>query len=98
MWLVLGGFALRACLPIVLEWAERHAGSSHQGVAVAFLIMAGNVGSLVAILALGGVIASGVTAPLLILAVLGAAGRQDESCPDASKDADAASGVPRGQS
>lgn len=73
-WLVLGGFSLLACLPIVLEWAERHAGSSHQGVAVAFLIMAGNVGSLVAILALGGVIASGVTAPLAMLAVLVAAG------------------------
>lgn len=66
-WLVAEGFLLMACLPVVLDWSEVHAGPQRQGAAVGFLLMAGNLGGLVLILLAQTVIGS-PTLPLLVLA------------------------------
>ena len=50
-WMFIDGFVLLACLPVVLDWSEVHAGSERQGAAVGFLMMAGNLGGLVLVLA-----------------------------------------------
>jgi MFS family permease len=50
LWFALSGFFLLANLPIVLDWAERHAGSGRQGSAVGFLMLAGMTGGLVLVL------------------------------------------------
>lgn len=51
VWLVLTGFFLLANLPVVLDWAGRHAGPGRQGAATGFLMMAGMTGGLVLVLA-----------------------------------------------
>jgi predicted MFS family arabinose efflux permease len=61
IWLFAGGFVILASLPVLLDWAEIHAGPERQGAAVGFLMMAGNLGGLVLIL---------VTQPVLTNAYL----------------------------
>ncbi|HET7467257.1 MAG TPA: MFS transporter, partial [Candidatus Dormibacteraeota bacterium] len=46
-WFFLEGVVLLACLPVVLDWSEVHAGPERQGAAVGFLMMAGNLGGVV---------------------------------------------------
>ena len=50
-WMFIDGFVLLACLPVVLDWSEVHAGPERQGAAVGFLMMAGNLGGLLLVLA-----------------------------------------------
>lgn len=47
VWMFADGVLLLACLPVVLDWSEVHAGAERQGAAVGFLMMAGNLGGLV---------------------------------------------------
>lgn len=68
-WLALDGVLLMASLPVVLDWAEVHAGAERQGEAVGFLMLAGNLGGLVLVVAVQVVLASAY----LSLAVLAAA-------------------------
>ncbi|HLZ94303.1 MAG TPA: hypothetical protein VKT20_03130 [Candidatus Dormibacteraeota bacterium] len=57
-WMFVDGFVLLACLPVVLDWSEVHAGPERQGAAVGFLMMAGNLGGLVLVLAIQPLIAN----------------------------------------
>ncbi len=72
-WMFVAGFFLMACLPVVLDWSELHAGSERQGEAVGFLMMAGNLGGLVLVLAVQAVIGSPhlALAALAVFALLG---------------------------
>jgi len=72
-WLFLNGFVLLASLPVVLDWSEVHAGPERQGAAVGFLMMAGNLGGLVLVLATQVVIGNPYLA-LGLLAVVAVAG------------------------
>lgn len=63
------GFVLLAALPVVLDWSELHAGPERAGAAVGFLLLAGNLGGVVLVLILQGLIGS----PYLSLAALSAA-------------------------
>jgi sugar phosphate permease len=51
LWMFADGVLLLACLPVVLDWSEVHAGPERQGAAVGFLMMAGNLGGLLLVLA-----------------------------------------------
>ncbi len=51
VWLFASGFVLLAALPVVLDWSDVHAGAERQGGAVGFLMMAGNLGGLLLVLA-----------------------------------------------
>ncbi len=51
VWLFADGVLLLASLPVVLDWSEIHAGPERQGAAVGFLMMAGNLGGLLLVLA-----------------------------------------------
>jgi MFS transporter len=66
VWLAIDGFVLLACLPVVLDWAEVHTGGARQGTAVGFLMLAGNLGGVLYILAAQAVIGS----PYLVLGLL----------------------------
>jgi len=46
-WFFVEGLLLLACLPVVLDWSEIHAGPERQGAAVGFLMMSGNLGGVV---------------------------------------------------
>lgn len=46
-WFFVEGALLLACLPVILDWSEVHAGAERQGAAVGFLMMAGNLGGVV---------------------------------------------------
>jgi len=46
-WFFVEGLLLLACLPVVLDWSEVHAGPERQGAAVGFLMMSGNLGGVV---------------------------------------------------
>lgn len=50
-WFFVDGLLLLACLPVVLDWSEVHAGPERQGAAVGFLMMSGNLGGVVLALA-----------------------------------------------
>jgi MFS family permease len=50
------GFVLLAALPVVLDWSELHAGPERAGAAVGFLLLAGNLGGVVLVLILQGLI------------------------------------------
>ena len=67
-WLFVAGFVLLAALPVVLDWSEIHAGPEKQGAAVGFLMMSGNLGGLVVVLAVQAAIAN----PYLALAAMAA--------------------------
>ena len=57
-WLGIEGFLLLASLPVVLEWAEVHVGSGQQGRAVGFLMLAGNLGGFVLVVAMTPMVAA----------------------------------------
>ena len=63
------GFFLLAALPVVLDWSELHAGPERAGAAVGFLLLAGNLGGVVLVLIVQGVIGN----PYASLGVLSAA-------------------------
>jgi predicted MFS family arabinose efflux permease len=71
-WLVAEGFLLMASLPVVLDWSEVHAGPARQGEAVGFLLMAGNLGGVVMVIAVQGLLST--SEPLLGLAAAGLLG------------------------
>ena len=50
VWFFATGFAIMACLPIVLDWSAIHAGTAREGAAAGFLLMAGNLGGVVLVL------------------------------------------------
>jgi hypothetical protein len=64
------GFVLLAALPVVLDWSELHTGPERAGEAVGFLLLAGNLGGVVLVLIIQGVIGN----PYLSLGVLSVAG------------------------
>ena len=68
-WFFVEGVLLLACLPVVLDWSEVHAGPERQGAAVGFLMMAGNLGGVVLAL----VVQAAVVNPYVALGVLGVA-------------------------
>ena len=63
------GFFLLAALPVVLDWSELHAGPERAGAAVGFLLLAGNLGGVVLVLILQGLIGN----PYLSLGALSVA-------------------------
>jgi len=67
--LAVEGFVLLAALPVALDWSELHSGPERAGAAVGFLLLAGNLGGVVLLLIVQGVIGS----PYLSLGVLSAA-------------------------
>lgn len=58
LWLGVLGVLLLASLPIVLDWAEVHVGAERQGRAVGFLMLAGNLGGFVLVVAATPLVAS----------------------------------------
>ncbi len=68
-WLFADGVLLLASLPVVLDWSEVHAGPERQGAAVGFLMMAGNLGGLVLVLATQAVIGNAYVSLGLLAAV-----------------------------
>jgi MFS family permease len=72
-WMFIDGFVLLACLPVVLDWSEVHAGPERQGAAVGFLMMAGNLGGLLLVLVTQAVIGNPYLA-LGLMVVVGLAG------------------------
>jgi MFS family permease len=54
--LFVDGFVLLAALPVVLDWSELHAGPERAGAAVGFLLLAGNLGGVVLVLIIQGLI------------------------------------------
>lgn len=57
-WLGVEGLVLLASLPVVLDWAEVHVGQGNQGHAVGFLMLAGNLGGFVLVVAMTPMVAS----------------------------------------
>jgi predicted MFS family arabinose efflux permease len=72
-WLFADGFLLLASLPVVLDWSDVHAGPERQGAAVGFLMMAGNLGGLLLVLAVQALIGNAYLS-LAALAVVALAG------------------------
>jgi len=72
-WMFVDGFVLLACLPVVLDWSEVHAGPERQGAAVGFLMMAGNLGGLLLVLAVQPLLGNAYLA-LGLIALVGLAG------------------------
>jgi len=68
-WFFIEGVLLLACLPVVLDWSEVHAGPERQGAAVGFLMMAGNLGGVVLALVVQAAVANAYVA----LGVMGVA-------------------------
>jgi predicted MFS family arabinose efflux permease len=64
------GFFLLAGLPVVLDWSELYAGPERAGGAAGFLLLAGNLGGVILVLIVQGVIGS----PYLSLGALAVAG------------------------
>ena len=58
VWLGLEGILLLASLPIVLDWAEVHVGAGEQGRAVGFLMLAGNLGGFLLVVAVTPLVAT----------------------------------------
>lgn len=73
VWLFATGFVLLAALPVVLDWSDVHAGSERQGGAVGFLMLAGNLGGLILVLAVQAVIGNAYLAlgVLCVVTLLG---------------------------
>ena len=68
------GFFLLAALPVVLDWSELYAGPERAGAAVGFLLLAGNLGGVVLVLILQGLIGNPYTSlGALSVAALGGA-------------------------
>jgi MFS family permease len=66
--LALEGFVLLAGLPVALDWSELESGPGRAGVSTAFLLLAGNLGGVVYVLAVQVVIGN----PYLALAAMSA--------------------------
>lgn len=64
--LFVAGFFLLAGLPVVLDWSQLHTGPERAGAAAGFLLLTGNLGGVILVLIVQGVIGS----PYLSLAVL----------------------------
>jgi MFS family permease len=73
VWFFATGFAIMACLPVVLDWSAIHAGMAREGAAAGFLLMAGNLGGVVLVLVIQGVMGNAYV-PLAALAVIGLLG------------------------
>jgi hypothetical protein len=71
--LFVAGFFLLAGLPVVLDWSELHAGPERAAGAAGFLLLAGNLGGVVLVLVVQGVIGNPY-ASLGALSVAGLAG------------------------
>ena len=69
IWLFGAGFFLLAALPVVLDWADVHAGPERQGGAVGFLMMAGNLGGLLLVLLVQVVIGNAYVALAVVVAI-----------------------------
>ena len=69
VWLFATGFAIMACLPVVLDWSAIHAGMAREGAAAGFLLMSGNLGGVVLVLVIQGVMGNAY-APLAALAII----------------------------
>src|SRR5262249_60337762 len=68
--LAVEGFVLLAALPVVRDWSGLHTGPEGGGAAVGFLLLAGNLGGVVLVLIVQGVIGN----PYLSLGALSATG------------------------
>ena len=66
--LALEGFVLLAGLPVALEWSELESGPGRDGTATGFLLLAGNLGGVVFVLAVQGLLGN----PYLALAAMSA--------------------------
>jgi MFS family permease len=73
VWLFATGFAIMACLPVVLDWSAIHAGMAREGAAAGFLLMAGNLGGVVLVLVIQ-VVMGNAYAAFAALAVIGLLG------------------------
>jgi MFS family permease len=73
VWLFATGFAIMACLPVVLDWSAIHAGMAREGAAAGFLLMSGNLGGVVLVLVVQGVMGNAYMpfAALAVVALLG---------------------------
>jgi MFS family permease len=73
VWLFATGFAIMACLPVVLDWSAIHAGMAREGAAAGFLLMSGNLGGVVLVLVIQGVMGNAFVpmAALAVIALLG---------------------------
>ena len=69
VWFFATGFAIMACLPVVLDWSAIHAGMAREGAAAGFLLMSGNLGGVVLVLVIQGVMGNAYL-PLAALAVI----------------------------
>jgi predicted MFS family arabinose efflux permease len=69
VWFFATGFAIMACLPVVLDWSAIHAGVAREGAAAGFLLMAGNLGGVVLVLVIQ-VVMGNAYVPLAALAVI----------------------------
>ena len=85
--LFVDGFFLLAALPVVLDWSELHAGPERAGAAVGFLLLAGNLGGVVLVLIVQGVIGNPY---LSLVALVGGrawpGSRWPPGCPHAGAD------------
>ncbi len=66
--LAVEGFVLLAGLPVALDWSELHSGPERAGAAAGFLLLAGNLGGVVLVLIVQGMIGN----PYLALGTLSA--------------------------
>jgi hypothetical protein len=66
--LAVEGFVLLAGLPVALDWSELHSGPERAGAAAGFLLLAGNLGGVVLVLIVQGIIGN----PYLALGALSA--------------------------
>ncbi len=57
-WLGSEGFLLLASLPVVLDWSEVHVGAGQQGRAVGFLMLSGNLGGFLLVVAMTPLVAA----------------------------------------
>jgi predicted MFS family arabinose efflux permease len=69
IWLFATGFAIMACLPVVLDWSAIHAGNAREGAAAGFLLMSGNLGGVVLVLVIQAVMGNAYV-PFVALAVI----------------------------
>jgi MFS family permease len=69
VWMFAAGLVLLAALPVVLDWSGVHAGPELQGSAVGFLLMAGNLGGLLLVLAVQAAIGNSYLALGLLAAI-----------------------------
>ena len=69
LWIFVDGFFLMACLPVVLDWSELHAGGERAASAAGFLLMAGNLGGVLLVLVVQAVI-GGPYLPMAALALV----------------------------